>query len=104
TGRLHDLFIKIEGMTPAEYKNGGRNLDINYSFAATPFGNLIVASTPKGICYMAFDEDDQKAVEELFVKYPHASFNNRQDHLQQNALTIFQNDLSKLPEIKLHLK
>ena len=34
TGRLHDLFINIEGMTPAEYKNGGRYLNINYSFAA----------------------------------------------------------------------
>src|SRR5690606_8753931 len=63
TGRLHDLFIKIEGMTPAEYKNGGKSLEINYSFAKTPFGNLIVASTAKGICYMAFHEDDQKAVE-----------------------------------------
>lgn len=51
TGRLHDLFINIEGMTPAEYRNGGKNLYINYSFAESPFGNLIVASTPKGICY-----------------------------------------------------
>src|ERR1700761_2012840 len=33
TSRLHDLFISIEGMTPAEYKNGGKNLIINYSFA-----------------------------------------------------------------------
>ena len=33
TGRLHDLFIHIEGMTPGEYKNGGKNLAINYSFA-----------------------------------------------------------------------
>jgi AraC family transcriptional regulator of adaptative response/methylated-DNA-[protein]-cysteine methyltransferase len=104
TGRLHDLFIKIEGMTPAEYKNGGKNLEINYSFAATLFGDLIVASTAKGICYMAFHEDDQKAVEGLFKKYPYASFNNMHDSLQQNALLIFQNDWSKLPEIKLHLK
>lgn len=35
TGRLHDLFITIEGMTPGEYKNGGENLSINYSFADT---------------------------------------------------------------------
>lgn len=36
-GRLHDLFINIEGMTPGEYKNGGLALNINYSFADTPF-------------------------------------------------------------------
>ncbi len=59
TGRLHDLFIKIEGMTPGEYKNGGENLSINYSFAETPFGNILVASTSKGICYIAFADNEQ---------------------------------------------
>ena len=54
TGRLHDLFIQIEGMTPGEYKNGGENLVINFSFAESPFGNILVASTSKGICHMAF--------------------------------------------------
>ena len=57
TGRLHDLFITVEGMTPGEYKNGGENLFINYSFAATPFGDILIASTPKGICSMEFADD-----------------------------------------------
>ena len=47
TSRLHDLFIHIEGMTPAEYKNGGSNLVIHYSFADSPFGTILVASTPQ---------------------------------------------------------
>jgi len=47
TNRLHDLFVKIEGMTPAEYKNGGKNLSVNYSFAESPFGKILVASTQK---------------------------------------------------------
>jgi AraC-like DNA-binding protein len=62
TGRLHDLFINIEGMTPAEYKNGGQALNINYSFAESPFGNILVASTPKGICYLAFADDKEEAL------------------------------------------
>jgi len=57
TSRLHDLFINIEGMTPGEYKNGGENLLINYSFAESPFGNILVASTSKGICFMAFADN-----------------------------------------------
>ncbi len=57
TGRLHDLFINIEGMSPGEYKNGGEELTINYSFAESPFGNILVASTPKGICHLAFADD-----------------------------------------------
>lgn len=104
TSRLHDLFINIEGMTPAEYKNGGRDLAINYSFAESPFGNLIVATTNKGVCYMAFNDDEEQALEDLKTKFPNAVFNRKLDLLQQNALFIFQNDWSKLPEIKLHLK
>jgi len=104
TGRLHDLFINIEGMTPAEYKNGGKSLLINYSFADSHFGNLIVASTPKGICYMAFSDFETDALNKLKQKFPNATFQQKLDLTQQNATLIFQNDWSKLPEIKLHLK
>lgn len=104
TSRLHDLFINIEGMTPTEYKHGGKNLNINYSFAESPFGNLIVASTPKGICHMAFEEDEEKASQNLKDKFPNASFQRKLDLMQQNALFIFQNDWSKPGKIKLHLK
>jgi AraC family transcriptional regulator of adaptative response/methylated-DNA-[protein]-cysteine methyltransferase len=104
TGRLHDLFISIEGMTPAEYKNGGSNLFIQYSFAGSPFGNLIVASTGKGVCHMAFYDDPDTALNDLRLKFPHAALQQKSDAMQQNAVSIFQNDWSKLPEIKLHLK
>jgi len=104
TSRLHDLFINIEGMTPAEYKNGAKNLDINYSFAESPFGNLIVASTVKGVCFMGFYEDESTAFAALQAHFPHAQFSRKLDMIQQNALFIFQNDWSKLHEIKLHLK
>ncbi len=104
TSRLHDLFINIEGMTPAEYKNGGKDLHINYSFAESPFGNLMVASTAKGVCYMAFEKQEEQALNNLKSKFPNASFQQKLDLLQQNALFIFQNDWSKLPEIKLHLR
>ncbi|SFD25848.1 bifunctional helix-turn-helix domain-containing protein/methylated-DNA--[protein]-cysteine S-methyltransferase [Flavobacterium phragmitis] len=104
TSRLHDLFVNIEGMTPAEYKNGGRNLAINYSFAESPFGNIIVASTQKGVCFMAFAEDEANGFSALKDKFPNAEFSRKLDLVQQNALFIFQNDWSKLSEIKLHLK
>lgn len=104
TSRLHDLFVTIEGMTPAEYKNGGKNLVINYSFAESIFGNIAVASTSKGICHMAFYEDEKQALETLKARFPNASFIRKLDMIQQNALFIFQNDWSKLNEIKLHLK
>lgn len=104
TGRLHDLFINIEGMTPAEYKNGGKQLYINYSYAESPFGSLIIASTQKGICYMAFEEDETKALKDLQIQFPNAVYQQKLDMLQQNALYIFQHDWSHLKNIKLHLK
>lgn len=104
TGRLHDLFINIEGMTPGEYKNGGENLSINYSYAESPFGNMLVASTPKGICHMAFADDEQEAFAALQKIFPNAHYKQMVDLVQQNALYIFTKDWKNLDKIKLHLK
>lgn len=104
TGRLHDLFVNIEGMTPGEYKNGGENLSINYSFAESPFGEIFVASTSKGICCMEFADNHEIAFDSLLQKFPNATFSQIVDKIQQNALFIFTQDWSKLKEIKLHLK
>lgn len=104
TSRLHDLFIKIEGMTPGEFKNGGQDLSINYSFAESPFGNILVASTPKGICHIAFADNEQDALQQLTVGFPNARYQQMVDRIQQNALHIFTRDWNELAEIKLHLK
>ena len=105
TSRLHDLFVTIEGMTPGEYKNGGENLRINYSFATSPFGEIIIASTDKGICCMEFVVSDRmEAFSALQRRFPNARFYQTVDAFQQNALLIFAQDWSKLSEIKLHLK
>jgi AraC family transcriptional regulator of adaptative response/methylated-DNA-[protein]-cysteine methyltransferase len=104
TSRLHDLFVSIEGMTPGEYKNEGENLQINYSFAETAFGDILVASTPKGICHISFSEDQDSAFTTLRNRFPKASFTQKTDLLQQNALQIFNKDWTDLSKIKLHLK
>lgn len=104
TSRLHDLFVNIEGMSPAEYKNGGKNLKINYSFQESIFGSLIVASTEKGISYIAFENDKTKAFEDLKQKFPNAEFFSKEDDFQKPALSIFSKDWQKLDKIKLHLK
>ncbi|WP_312084192.1 methylated-DNA--[protein]-cysteine S-methyltransferase [Epilithonimonas hominis] len=104
TGRLHDLFVNIEGMTPAEYKNGGKNLNINYSFHSSPFGKILVASTNIGICHMAFCENEISAMQILKNKFPNAKFLNTMDLIQENALAIFKNDYGNVSQIKLHLK
>ncbi|HUM47922.1 MAG TPA: methylated-DNA--[protein]-cysteine S-methyltransferase [Chitinophagales bacterium] len=104
TGRLHDLFINIEGMTPGEFKNGGEALSINYSYAESPFGDVLVASTSKGICHMAFADSEQEAFIALQNKFPNAHYTQKVDLLQQHALYIFTQDWKQISQIKLHLK
>ena len=104
TSRLHDLFIGIEGMTPGEYKNGGESLSINYSYAETPFGKILVASTPKGICHIGFADDEGVALKVLKSSFPNANYNQVVDLVQQHALFIFTQDWSKPEHIKLHIK
>jgi AraC family transcriptional regulator of adaptative response/methylated-DNA-[protein]-cysteine methyltransferase len=104
TSRLHDLFITIEGMTPAEFKSGGKNLEIEYSYSNSPFGNIFIASTSKGICHLTFEKDKIIALENLKAKYPNAIFMEYNNCLHQNALLIFKNDWTELQKIKLHLK
>lgn len=104
SSRLHDLFIRIEGMTPGEYRQGGEELTIQYSFAETPFGNILVASTGRGICHLAFADDPEFAFDQLRRQFPRAEYRQVVDSIQQNALFFFTQDWNNLDQLKLHLK
>jgi AraC family transcriptional regulator of adaptative response/methylated-DNA-[protein]-cysteine methyltransferase len=66
-GRLHDLFITYEAVTPGEYKAKGAGLTISYGFHLCPFGECLIAVTTRGICNLAFvkDEDHQRNLADL---------------------------------------
>ncbi|GAB3748920.1 methylated-DNA--[protein]-cysteine S-methyltransferase [Spirosoma pomorum] len=105
TGRLHDLFVKVDGMTPGEYKNGGEALTIKYSFVDTPFGEVIVASTPKGICYLVFaDAGQEAAFLGLQAKFPNARFVREADAMHTAALAVFKHGGEDPGSVRLHLK
>ena len=104
TSRLHDLFIGIEGLTPGEYKNGGKALQIHYSFAATLFGDIIIASTLKGVCFLSFINEEKGGLENLQDCFPNALLINKTDLFQQDALQFFSDDWKDLKKVKLHLK
>ena len=55
-GRLHDLFVTLEAMTPGEYRSGGAGLDIAFGFHESPFGCALIAFTARGICALRFVE------------------------------------------------
>jgi AraC family transcriptional regulator, regulatory protein of adaptative response / methylated-DNA-[protein]-cysteine methyltransferase len=103
TSRLHDLFVNIEAMTPGEYKNGGENLSINYNFYNTIFGKALLASTTKGLCSMAFYNEETTAFELLKEQYYNAVFNNVTDDFHTNAIEFFKEN-EGYKKLKLHLK
>lgn len=55
-GRLHDLMVTCEAMSPGEIKALGAGLEIRFGDAPTPFGNALIAWTPRGICHLGFVE------------------------------------------------
>lgn len=104
SSRLHDLFIKIEGMSPAEYKNGGMHLSINYNYYQSPFGTILIASTAKGICHLVFTEENADSFSKLNELFPNAVFHEQSDQFQKNVLSVFNADHQNHESIKLHVK
>lgn len=104
SSRLHDLFVKIEGMSPAEYKNGGRNLIIHYSIDSTPLGDWLVASTDKGICFISFIKNKEETVNELKKQFLEATIIEQKKPIHASAKLYFDNTLKTDSPIKLHVK
>ena len=77
TGRLHDLTLSCEGLTPGELKSGGAGVAIVHGHGPTPFGPAHVAWTPRGVCHLAFEDDGQpgkgQALEALRQAWPAAT-------------------------------
>jgi AraC family transcriptional regulator of adaptative response/methylated-DNA-[protein]-cysteine methyltransferase len=73
-GRLHDLFVSCEAVTPGEYKTKGAGLEIAYGYHATPFGECMLAITDRGICGLSFVQNDgrQPVFADLKNRWAHA--------------------------------
>lgn len=71
-GRLHDLLVTIEGVTPGEFKAGGAGVLVRWGFHETPFGLALAGVTSRGLCHLAFVSSRDAAVRELKKKWPQA--------------------------------
>jgi AraC family transcriptional regulator of adaptative response/methylated-DNA-[protein]-cysteine methyltransferase len=77
-GRLHDLFVTHEGMSPGLYKEKGRGLEIRYGFHDCPFGRVLIMATDYGICGLAFADpgQEQSALADMCMRWPEATYLN----------------------------
>lgn len=102
-GVMNGSFLSVEAMTPDEVQKGGYHLTIRYSFAETACGEMLVASTSKGVCYLAFVTDGQEtALAELKHLFPRATYEMGTDAFQEKALLALDGKVDGL--VPLHLK
>src|SRR5919205_3814467 len=75
-GRLHDLFVTHEAMSPGEWKTGGEGLVIRHGFHPSPFGTALVMATERGLCGLAFAEDgrEAEALADMVRRWPNAAY------------------------------
>ena len=94
-GRLHDLFIDHEAMTPGDFKRRGEGIDIAYGFHDTPFGEALILATDRGVAGLAFVDEDKgqtraEALADMTSRWPKATFAEAPERTAVQAARIFE--------------
>ena len=82
SSRLHELFVNLIGVTPKEWKEKGKDVEVTYGFGQTPFGEALIGFTSKGICYLGFCDNNKK---DIFQRF---------NELWENANLVFNEKLA----------
>lgn len=106
-GRLHDLIVNAEAVTPGELQRGGLGITVRYGFHPTPFGECLIAVTPRGVCHLAFvaPVTRKEAMARLEQDWPLANLIADQDPTRAAAAKAFPPPGSnRVPSLSLHVK
>ncbi len=109
-GRLHDLFVNTEAVTPGEYKSRGAGLTIHYGLHFTPFGKCLIATTERGICHLGFAQTSEgNAIDNLVADWKQAKMIEDYKSTAPLAARIFlaqppAGDRQADSPLKLHLR
>ena len=87
-GRLHDLFVNLEGLSPGEYRKQAAGMNISWGQVDTPFGKATLAFTPRGVCHLAFS-DDPDPLQKLVGSWPRVILTEKPNQAQKLAHRIF---------------
>jgi AraC family transcriptional regulator, regulatory protein of adaptative response / methylated-DNA-[protein]-cysteine methyltransferase len=84
-GRLHDLFVNVEAMTPGEFKSSGQGVKVSYGFHPSPFGECLVAATERGLSGLGFVGEDgrQRTLKDIAGRWKEAHFS---EHPRRTAV------------------
>ena len=102
-GRLHDLFVQTEAVTPGEYKTRGAGVEIVYGFHPSPFGECLLALTSRGICFLSFIQSDHSStLGQLRQAWPKAALIEDPARTGPSIRQIF--DQANTTPIPVHLR
>jgi AraC family transcriptional regulator of adaptative response/methylated-DNA-[protein]-cysteine methyltransferase len=93
--RLHDLMITYEAMSPGEYQSGGAGLEIGFGVADSPFGNVLIAWTGRGICHVGFIEAQSDATQSFSECWSRACRRRDDDEAGRWSRSIFNSTLTR---------
>jgi len=99
-GRLHDLLVHLEAASPGEFKQGGRGLQLEWGWAASPFGRCTLAWTERGLCHLAFHDDDAPSgalPSALSEAWPQARLHRHDTAANRRASRIFAGHRASAP-------
>ena len=104
-GRLHDLFLRWEAMSPGEYANRGKGLTIYWGWFDSPFGASLVMGTERGICGIGFADETgvEETFEDLISRWPNATFIEDPMFLRPWVLAAYDTELGEDGKTPLHL-
>jgi AraC family transcriptional regulator of adaptative response/methylated-DNA-[protein]-cysteine methyltransferase len=105
-GRLHDLLVTVEAVSPGEYKNGGRGMQIEWGAAESPFGLCTVGWTQRGISHLAFHDREEigEVPSELSASWPHADFERSDAAAAKHISRIFRADRADLGGLRAFVR
>ena len=95
-GRLHDLCVTLEAASPGEMKTGGADIQVDFGFAETPFGEALIGETKRGVCHLTFVDGEGRtaARERLASEWPNAKLNRDDARAAELSVTIFTSQTS----------
>jgi AraC family transcriptional regulator of adaptative response/methylated-DNA-[protein]-cysteine methyltransferase len=103
--RLHDLIVTLDAVTPGELKSLGRGITVHYGFTETPFGEALLAATPRGLTHLAFVDigERENAVDELRARWRNADLVRDDVRAREFAIQIWGESDKGASKLRLHV-
>jgi AraC family transcriptional regulator of adaptative response/methylated-DNA-[protein]-cysteine methyltransferase len=102
--KIHSTIVAVKHQECKEFNSKKNPPPISFSIHSSKIGKLIIASTPKGICYVGYLEKGLTSVQQLQIRFPFSKIRNKKNKMHLLFKEVFRKEWTDLPKIPLHLK